>query len=86
MITSQIIPLYAEIDDATLEAMASKGIVRRARADAVSVQLESIGADEIVGTVEGATVRLDDKGLTRSPLSSRCAARQASSRPHRRWR
>jgi SWIM zinc finger len=69
MITSQIISLYAEIDDATLEAMASKGIVRRARADAVSVQFESIGADEIVGTVEGATVRLDDKGLAKARCS-----------------
>ena len=28
----ELIPLYAQIDDATLEAMTSKGIVRRARA------------------------------------------------------
>src|SRR5262249_25656758 len=47
-------------------AMASRGIVRRARADAVNVQFESIGADEIVCTIEGATVRLDDKGLARA--------------------
>lgn len=69
MITSQIIPLYAGIDDATLEAMASKGIVRRARADADGVQFASIGADEIVGTVDGATVRLDDKGLAKARCS-----------------
>ena len=31
---SPLIPLYAQIDESTLEAMASKGIVRRARADA----------------------------------------------------
>ncbi|MDH6258079.1 SWIM zinc finger domain-containing protein [Bradyrhizobium sp. BR13661] len=60
---SALIPLYAEIDDATLEATASKGIVRRAGADAVNVQFEKIGADEIVGRIEDATVRLDDKGL-----------------------
>jgi len=65
----QLIPLYAQIDDATLEAMASKGIVRRARADAVNVRFESTGADEIVGTIEGATVRLDDKGLAKARCS-----------------
>ena len=66
---SQLIPLYARIDDATLEAMASKGIVRRARADAVNVRFESTGADEIVATIEGATVRLDDKGLAKARCS-----------------
>jgi hypothetical protein len=66
---SQLIPLYVQIDDATLEAMASKGIVRRARADAVNVRFESTGADAIVGTIEGATVRLDDKGLTKARCS-----------------
>src|SRR5882672_2724502 len=66
---AQLIPLYAQIDDATLEAMASKGIVRRARADAVNVHFESTGADEIVGTIEGATVRLDDKGLAKARCS-----------------
>jgi hypothetical protein len=65
----QLIPLYARIDDATLEAMASKGIVRRARADAVNVRFESTGADEIVGTIEGATVRFDDKGLAKARCS-----------------
>jgi SWIM zinc finger len=65
----QLIPLYAQIDDATLEAMASKGIVRRAHADAVNVHFESTGADEIVGTIEGATVRLDDKGLAKARCS-----------------
>jgi hypothetical protein len=65
----RLIPLYARIDDATLEAMASKGIVRRARADAVNVHFESTGADEIVGTIEGATVRLDDKGLAKARCS-----------------
>ena len=69
MIMPQIIPLYAQIDDATLEAMASKGIVRRAHADAVNVRLKSIGADEIVGTNKGATVRLDDKGLAKARCS-----------------
>jgi hypothetical protein len=73
---SQLIPLYAQIDDATLEAMASKGIVRRARADAANVRFESAGADEIVGTIEGATVRLDDKGLAKArcncPAASIC--------------
>jgi uncharacterized Zn finger protein len=65
----QLIPLYAQIDDATLEAMASKGIVRRARADAINVRFESSGADEIVGTIEGATVQLDDKGLAKARCS-----------------
>jgi SWIM zinc finger len=64
-----LIPLYAQIDDATLEAIASKGIVRRARADAVNVRFESTGADEIVGSIEGATVRLDDKGLAKARCS-----------------
>ena len=66
---SQLIQLYAQIDDATLEAMSSKGIVRRARADAASVRFESSGADEIVGNIEGATVRLDDKGLAKARCS-----------------
>ena len=65
----QLIPLYAQIDDATLEAMTSKGIVRRARADAVNVRFESTGADEMVATIEGATVRLDDKGLAKARCS-----------------
>jgi hypothetical protein len=65
----QLILLYARIDDATLEAMTSKGIVRRARADAVNVRFESSGADEIVATIEGATVRLDDKGLAKARCS-----------------
>src|SRR5258708_22651470 len=65
----QLIPLYARIDDATLEAMAWRGIVRRARADAVNVRFESTGTDEIVGTIEGATVRLDDKGLAKARCS-----------------
>jgi len=75
----QLIPLYAQIDDATLEAMASKGIVRRARADAVNVHFESTGADEIVGTIEGATVRLDDKGLAKA----RCSCPAATVCRHR---
>ncbi|GKQ50474.1 SWIM zinc finger family protein [Bradyrhizobium sp. Ce-3] len=66
---SDLIPLYAQIEDTTLEAMASKGIVRRGRADAANVQFEAIGADEIVGKVEGATVRLDDKGLAKARCS-----------------
>src|SRR6266851_858765 len=75
----QLIPLYAQIDDATLEAMASKGIVRRARADAVNVHFESTGADKIVGTIEGATVRLDDKGLAKA----RCSCPAATVCRHR---
>lgn len=63
---SNLIPLYAQIEDTTLEAMASKGIVRRGRADAANVQFEAIGADEIVGKIEGATVRFDDKGLAKA--------------------
>ena len=66
---SQLIQLYAQIDDATLEAMSSKGIVRRARADAANVRFESTGAGEIVGSIEGATVRLDDKGLAKARCS-----------------
>src|SRR5215470_7567245 len=62
----QLTALYAQMDDATLEAMSSKGIVRRARADAANVKFESIGAEGIVGTIEGATVRLDDKGLAKA--------------------
>jgi hypothetical protein len=62
----QLVALYAQMDDATLEAMSSKGIVRRARADAANVQFESRSAHEIVGTIEGATVRLDDKGLAKA--------------------
>lgn len=65
----QLIPLYARIDDATLEATASKGIVRRARADAVNVRFESTGPDEIIAIIEGATVRLDDKGLGKARCS-----------------
>ena len=61
-----LISLFARIDDAALEAMASKGIVRRARADAANVQFEALGNDEIVGMIEGATVRLDDKGLAKA--------------------
>src|SRR4029078_5825851 len=68
-IMSPLIPLYAQIDESSLEAMASKGIVRRARADAVNVRFESTGADEIVGTIEGATVRLDAKGLAKARCS-----------------
>jgi hypothetical protein len=74
-----LIPLYAQIDDATLEAMASKGIVRRARADAINVRFESTGADEIVGTIEGATVRLDDKGLAKA----RCSCPAATTCRHK---
>jgi hypothetical protein len=66
---AQLILLYAQIDDAALEAASSKGIVRRARADASKVQLESTSDDEIVGHIEGATVRLDDKGLARARCS-----------------
>src|SRR6185312_6030714 len=66
---SQLIPLYVQIDDATLEAMSSKGIVRRARADAVNVRFESSGADEIIATIDSATVKLDDKGLTKARCS-----------------
>jgi hypothetical protein len=66
---SPLIPRYAQIDDATLEAMASKGLVRRARADAANVRFEASGADEIVGTIEGAAVRLDDKGLAKARCS-----------------
>ena len=40
---SPLIPLYAQIDESTLEAMASKGIVRRARADAANVRFEIDG-------------------------------------------
>ncbi|QHO77329.1 hypothetical protein ACH79_36510 [Bradyrhizobium sp. CCBAU 051011] len=76
---SKLIPLYAQIDDATLEAMASKGIVRRGRADAVNVRFEAIGADEIVGTIEGATVRLDDKGLAKA----RCTCPAATTCRHK---
>ena len=71
---SSLIPLYDQLDDATLEAIASKGIVRRARADALNVCFESIGAEEIVGTLEGATVRLDAKGLAKA----RCSCPAAS--------
>ncbi|QPF82309.1 SWIM zinc finger family protein [Bradyrhizobium genosp. L] len=63
---SDLVPLYAQIDEATLEAMASKGIVRRGRTDATNVQFDSIGAEEIVGRIEGATVRLDGKGLAKA--------------------
>jgi hypothetical protein len=66
---AQLSPLYTQIDDATLEAASSKGIVRRARADASKVQFESTSDDEIVGSIEGATVRLDDKGLARARCS-----------------
>src|SRR6185437_2984635 len=68
-IMAQLIPLYAHIDDATLEAASSKGIVRRARADASKVQFESTSDDEIVGCIDGATVRLDDKGLAKARCS-----------------
>jgi hypothetical protein len=68
-----LIPLYAQIDDSTLEAMASKGLVRRARADAVNVRLQSTDGDEIVGTIEDATVRFDDKGLAKARCSCRAA-------------
>jgi hypothetical protein len=76
---SPLIPLYAQIDDATLEAMASKGIVRRARADAVNVRFESTGDDEIVGGIEGATVRLDNKGLAKA----RCSCPAATTCRHK---
>jgi hypothetical protein len=76
---AKLIPLYARIDDATLEAMTSKGIVRRARADAANVQFEAIGADEIIGKIEGATVRLDDKGLAKA----RCSCPAATTCRHR---
>lgn len=76
---SQLIPLYARINDATLEAMASKGIVRRGRADAVNVRFESLGAEEIVCSIEGATVRLDDKGLAKA----RCSCPAATTCRHK---
>ncbi|VIO75998.1 SWIM zinc finger family protein [Bradyrhizobium ivorense] len=76
---TKLISLYAQIDDATLEAMTSKGIVRRARTDAANVQFETIGADEIVGKIEGATVRLDDKGLAKA----RCSCPAATTCRHR---
>jgi hypothetical protein len=76
---SPLIPLYAQIDEPSLEAMASKGIVRRARADAVNVRFESTGDDEIVGTIEGATVRLDDKGLAKA----RCSCPAATTCRHK---
>jgi hypothetical protein len=62
----QLIAFYAQMDDATLEAMSSKGIVRRARTDASKVQFELTGLEAIVATIEGATVRLDDKGLSKA--------------------
>jgi hypothetical protein len=71
---SPLIRLYAQIDESALEAMTSKGIVRRARADAANVRFESTGAEEIVGTIEGATVRLDDKGLAKARCSCPAAA------------
>lgn len=76
---SKLIQLYAQIDEATLEAMASKGIVRRARADAANVRFESTDGDEIVGTIEGATVRLDGKGLAKA----RCSCPAATTCRHR---
>lgn len=76
---SKLIQLYAQIDEATLEAMASKGIVRRARADAANVRFESTDSDEIVGTIEGATVRLDNKGLAKA----RCSCPAATTCRHR---
>jgi hypothetical protein len=76
---SPLIPLYAQIDEPTLETMASKGIVRRARADAANVRFESTDGDEIVGTIEGATVRLDNKGLAKA----RCSCPAATTCRHK---
>lgn len=76
---STLIPLYAQLDEPALEAMASKGIVRRARADAVNVRFESTDGDEIVGTIEGATVRLDARGLAKA----RCSCPAATTCRHK---
>jgi len=64
-----LVALYAGIDDATLETVASKGVLRRAMADADKASIEQIGESEITGTVDGATVRLDGKGLPKSRCS-----------------
>ncbi|MCA6117258.1 SWIM zinc finger family protein [Bradyrhizobium sp. WSM 1738] len=76
---SPLIPLYAQIDESALEAMASRGIVRRARTDAANVRFESMGAEEIVCKIEGATVRLDDKGLAKA----RCSCPAATTCRHK---
>ncbi|GLS19397.1 hypothetical protein GCM10007874_24140 [Labrys miyagiensis] len=63
---SDLLALYARIDDAMLETMSSRGLMRRAAADAANVAFDSLGSTGIVGSVEGATVRLDDKGLAKA--------------------
>jgi SWIM zinc finger len=66
---SALIDLYASLDDATLETVASKGVLRRAQADLEKVVIERLEETEIVGTIDGATVRLDAKGLAKSRCS-----------------
>lgn len=66
---SSLLALYAALDDATLETVASKGVLRRAMADAGAVVIDRLDDAEIVGTVDGATVRLDAKGLAKSRCS-----------------
>ena len=63
---SSLLALYTSLDDATLETVASKGVLRRAMTDAGAVVIDRLDAAEIVGSVEGATVRLDAKGLAKS--------------------
>jgi hypothetical protein len=66
---SAVVDLYAALDDATLETVASKGVLRRARADLEKAAIERLEENEIVGTVNGATVRLDAGGLAKSRCS-----------------
>ena len=66
---SALVDLYASLDDATLETVASKGVLRRAQADLEKAIIERLEETEIVGTVDGAAVRLDAKGLAKSRCS-----------------
>ncbi len=69
-----LIALYGQLDDATLETMTSKGIMRRAGSDAANVRFESIEANEIIASLDGATVQLDDTCLS----NARCTCSAAT--------
>jgi len=66
---SALVDLYASLDDSMLETATSKGVLRRARADLEKTAIERLEENEIVGTVDGATVRLGAGGLAKSLCS-----------------
>lgn len=72
---------YRSLTESALEALSSKGLVRRAAADLAGgkVRLAAETASEIEIEADGETVRLDGRG----PLQARCSCRAPSMCRHR---